>query len=68
MQLGKARKRYNPIVGMSKPSRIVDNLQALHIDFTAEELAQLNVTFALDASYLLAVAAALHLKTKERMP
>jgi len=38
-----------PIVGMSKPSRITDNLQALHIEFTAEELKQINETFAIDA-------------------
>lgn len=40
-----------PIVGMSKPSRIADNLQALHIEFTAEELAQINKTFAIDAMH-----------------
>ena len=38
-----------PIVGMSKRSRIADNLQALHIEFTVQELAQLSETFALNA-------------------
>lgn len=38
-----------PIVGMSKPSRIADNLKALEIEFTPEELALLNQTFAIGA-------------------
>ncbi|MDP4150716.1 MAG: aldo/keto reductase [Bacteroidota bacterium] len=38
-----------PLVGMSQPSRLAENLQALEITFTNEELARLHTTFALGA-------------------
>ncbi len=38
-----------PIVGMSKPSRIADNLEALDIEFSSEEMQLLNETFAVGA-------------------
>jgi aryl-alcohol dehydrogenase-like predicted oxidoreductase len=38
-----------PIVGMSKPSRIADNLKALDIEFIHEEMQLLNETFAVGA-------------------
>ena len=38
-----------PIVGMSKPSRIADNLKALDIKFSTEEMQLLNTTFAVGA-------------------
>jgi aryl-alcohol dehydrogenase-like predicted oxidoreductase len=38
-----------PLIGMSKRSRIPENLQALEIDFDEEELNKLNTTFALGA-------------------
>lgn len=36
-----------PIVGMSKPSRVPDNLKALEIELTSEDLARLDKTFAI---------------------
>jgi len=38
-----------PIVGMSKPSRIGDNLKALEVEFSTEEMQLLNTTFAVGA-------------------
>lgn len=34
---------------MSKPSRIADNLKALDIEFSSEEMQRLNETFAVGA-------------------
>ncbi|MET4082693.1 aryl-alcohol dehydrogenase-like predicted oxidoreductase [Pedobacter sp. UYP30] len=38
-----------PIVGMSKPKRVDENIAALSIEFTAEEMNLLNKTFAIGA-------------------
>ncbi|HMH23258.1 MAG TPA: aldo/keto reductase [Puia sp.] len=38
-----------PLIGMSKRSRLTENLQALEITFTEEELNMLNTTFAIGA-------------------
>ena len=38
-----------PLAGFTKPSRIADNLQALNVDFTEEEAAELDRTFSPDA-------------------
>jgi len=38
-----------PLIGMSKRSRITENMQALEITFTEEELNKLSTTFALGA-------------------
>ncbi len=38
-----------PIVGMSKPGRVEQNLAALYIEFTADEINLLNKTFAIGA-------------------
>jgi len=38
-----------PIVGMSKPSRVADNLKALDIKFTIEEITIINETFTVGA-------------------
>lgn len=38
-----------PVLGMSRPERVAENLQALHITLTTEELAILDSAFAPDA-------------------
>lgn len=38
-----------PLAGISRPSRIIDNLNALEVRFTPEELSQLDRAFAPDA-------------------
>lgn len=38
-----------PLIGMSQRSHLPENLQALEIDFTSEELDQLNTVFAIGA-------------------